>query len=52
MFALIASCGVCALLAANAISMPAIFPIVNVVAAQFIGDVVESIIFKKDYKEP
>ncbi len=51
MIALIASCGVCAFLAANGISIPAIFPIVNVVVAQFIGDVVESIIFKKDYKE-
>jgi len=51
MFALMVSCGVCAFLAANGISMPAIFPIVNVVAAQFIGDVVESIILKKDYKE-
>ena len=51
MFALMASCGVCAFLAANGISMPAILPIVNVVGSQFIGDVVENIIFKKDYKE-
>ena len=51
MFALMASCAVCAFLAANGITMPAIFPIVNVIAAQFIGDVVESIKFKKDYKE-